>query len=442
MARATMTSGDMHSTQAAVDRADAPCACDAPSGKFWNRGFIGLMLTQFFGAMNDNVLKGVLSFAVAAGGIWTGRLGDGGQAYVGLLLSVPFILFSGYAGQLADRTSKRTMTVWVRLVEIVIAMMAFAGLWMHNLEISLLAMLMLGTHSAFFGPAKYGMIPELVADEQLSQANGTINMLTNIAVIAGTLASGVIYVHFHPKVPQVMPLPWLPGVVMLVIAVCGFVSCALLPKLRAMDPNLKFNWNPFSLYWQALKEMAESHLLLVALAWSLFYLIAAMALLILPDYPMLLNITEEKAAILMGILGLAIGVGCVLAGLISGKHIKPKLIPVGAVGMTVMFFLLGMMPLQFGIVAGMLFGAGVFAGFYIVPLQALLQHLSPDDERGRFLGTANAMSFVAITVGSLIFKGVKEAFHLPSNQVFLLCGALAIVGSGTILWKMRRLRID
>lgn len=407
------------------------------------------MLTQFFGAVNDNLLKGVLSFAVAAGGIWANQLGEGGQAYVGLCLTIPFILLSGFAGQLADRTSKQKVTRAVKFAEIGIAMVGLAAFMANNLWVALGAMLLLAIQSSFFGPAKYGMIPELVQEEDLSQANGSINMFTNIAVIVGTLLAGPVYSFFQPEVdpenPGTLlaePQAWVPGAAFLVIALLGFASCLFIPRLKAMDPGLKINWNPFGLYLGAMREMAKSALIIVALAWAFFYMIGMMAILILPDYRELLDVSPTHASFLLGALGVAIGIGSVTAGLISGKRIEPRLIPVGAVGMTIFFLLLGCLPLNYFLVAALLAGAGIFAGFYIVPLQALLQHLSPGNERGRFLGTANAMSFVASTTGSLIFLYARSSLHLPSNRIFLICGALSVLGTGVLLWRMRKLIAD
>lgn len=417
--------------------------------RVFNRGFSALMVTQFFGAVNDNLLKGVLSFAVASGGIWAGQLGEGGQSYVALCLTVPFILLSGFAGQIADRTSKRTITVQVKLAEIGIALVGLTGFLSGNLWLAMLTMLLLAIQSAFFGPAKYGMIPELVGDAQLSQANGTINMFTNIAVIIGTLAAGPVYSAFHPEaVPGAATAslaearPWVPGAALVVVALFGFAACQAIPRLKAMDPSLKLSFNLVDTYWVAIRDMARTPLLTVALAWSFFYLIAWIALLILPDYRELLAVSATKASVLLGILGVAIGLGSVAAGLISGKHIEPRLIPAGAVGMTVFFALLGLLPLTFWLVAVLLFGAGVFAGFYIVPLQALLQHLSPADERGRFLGTANAMSFVAGSAGSLVFLAARKGLSMPSNRIFLICAVLSLAGSGVLLWRMRKLIAD
>lgn len=407
------------------------------------------MGTQFFGALNDNLLKGILSFAVASGGIWASQLGEGGQAYVGLCLTIPFILLSGFAGQLADRTGKDRVTRLVKGAEIGIAGVGLAGFMMNNLWVAMAAMLLLAIQSSFFGPAKYGMIPELVPDSDLSQANGSINMFTNIAVILGTLLAGPIYSLFHPEADPLHPeaaipdpVRWAPGGAFLLVALLGFAACLFLPRLEAMKPDLKINWNPLGLYVNAVRKMAQSPLITVALAWAFFYMVGMMAILILPDYRDLLDVTPTKASLLLGVLGVAIGIGSVTAGLISGKHIEPRLIPIGAVGMTLFFILLGTLPLHFGTVAGLLFGAGIFAGFYIVPLQSLLQFLSPDDERGLFLGTANAMSFVASTVGSLIFLAAKSQFHISSNRVFLIAGGLSVIGTGYLLFRMRRLITD
>lgn len=413
--------------------------------RLFNKGFTALALTQFFGAVNDNLLKGVLSFAVAAGGVWAGKLGAGGQGYVVLCLTLPFIVLSGFAGQIADRSSKRTVTWWVKAAEIGIALAGLAAFAMGNLWLALGTMLLLAIQSAFFGPAKYGMIPELVGDARLSQANGTINMFTNIAVIAGTLAAGPVYSAFQPDpVAGVTPVarPWVPGTALLAVAALGLGACLFLPRLRAMAPETKLSFHLLDTYWTSLREMSRGPLLLVATAWAGFYLIGMLALLILPDYRDLLGVSPTKASVLLGLLGIAIGLGSVLAGLLSGKRIEPRLIPVGAAGMTLFFILLGTTSLRFGVVAGLLAGAGVFAGFYIVPLQALLQHLSPANERGRFLGTANCLSFVASSLASLVFLVARRLLGIPSNRVFLICAVLSLLGSGWLLWRMRGLIAD
>jgi len=417
--------------------------------RLFNKGFCALLLTQLFGAVNDSVLKQVIILAVATGGIWANQLGDGGQAYVALCLTVPFILLSGIAGQFADRISKNRIAVWAKLAEVGIAAVALGAFFGGNMWACLGALVLLAIQSAFFGPAKYGMIPELVEDRHLSQANGTINMFTNLAVIGGTLVAGRIYTSYVSGFPSDDPtstvnpaMLWIPGVTFVVIAIIGLLPSLFLPKLKSFDQSLPIDFNPFRPYMQALREMSRSSLLLVALAWAFFYLLGMMALLVIPDFSGLLHISPEKNNNLLGVLGITIGLGSLVAGLISGKHIEPRLIPVGAIGMTFFFLCLGLVPMSFWAVAGLLGGAGFFAGFYIVPLQALLQHLSPADERGRFLGTANALSFVFSSIGAVLVRVFRKDFELPANQVFLVIGGLAIVGTGVLLWRIRKLLAD
>jgi MFS family permease len=404
-------------------------------------GFVSLLVTQFFGAANDNILKQVLTFMVATG-IWARALGEGGQAYVALCLTLPFILLSGFAGQVADRYSKQRVMLGVKIAEIPIVAVAAAGLWFQNLWVTLAAFLLMAIQSAFFGPAKYGVLPELVETADLSRANGTLNMLTNLAIILGVTVAGPMTDLYFPKSAAASgaaaePVLWAPGALLLGVALLGLVAVLFMPPLKAADPTLRYRWNPLATYLPALREMAAGPLLIIALAWAFFYLIGMMALLILPEYESILGISYRENGYLLGMLGVAIGLGSVMAGLISGRHIKPRLIPVGAVGMTVFCALLGLVPPAFWSVGLMLFGLGVFAGFYIVPLQALLQKLSPDAERGRFLGTANALSFCFSSVGAVLYWLAANRLEMPPNRVFAFCGLLAALGTGFALIRLR-----
>lgn len=416
------------------------------TSNLFKRGFLSLIVMQFFGAMNDNVIKGVLTFMVIDGA-WAGQLGDGGQGIVGICFTVPFILLSGIAGQLADRHSKRTVTWWVKIAEIPIALTAAVGFFTGNLWIALLALIALTCQSSFFGPAKYGMIPELVEDSELSRANGTINMMTNAAVIVGTLVAGMVSDRYSPQGADGGIL-WLPGAVLVAIAVLGLLASLFLTPLPIGDRKLTYELNPFVTYLGTIREMAKSRLLMVMMAWGYFYLLAGIALFIVPEYTVVLNITRSEASILMGVLGVAIGVGCAAAGLISGHRIEPRLIPVGAAGLVLFFALLGAVPPELanrdGVlrvalsnVAWFILGAGFFSGFYIIPLQALLQKLSPDDERGRFLGTANAVSFAFMTVAAAFFWLIRPAFGNQPQAIFYVCSLLMAAGTAFFLWELR-----
>ncbi|MDG2222752.1 MAG: MFS transporter [Rubripirellula sp.] len=419
--------------------------------KLLKRGFMSLVATQFFGAMNDNILKGVLTFMVI-NGLWSGSLGPGGQGIVSMCFTIPFILLSGYAGQVADRFSKRTVTFWVKSLEIPIAVLAGIGFYTNNLWITLAALVALTCQSAFFGPAKYGMILEFVGDRDLSRANGTINMMTNLAVIVGTLLAGFVSDRYSPQPVENVITPaavsWLPGAAMVGVAIVGLVAALFMTPLKAGDRALKWDLNPFTTYLETIREMARGRLLMVMMAWGYFYMLAWIALMILPEYTDVLAIDRAEASVLMGVMGIAIGLGCAVAGLISGHRIEPRLVPVGAVGMVVFFALLGAVPpvmpdyspmvrVALSNVAFFVLGAGFFAGFYIVPLQALLQKLSPDDERGRFLGTANAVSFTFLTVGALIYWVIRPGFGEAPQHIFYVSSVLMAVGAGFFLWRLR-----
>ena len=218
---------------------------DNPSRPLANRGFLSLVITQFFGVVNDNLLKQVLTFGLAAAGVWSGVLGDGGQSWVAMALVMPFLLFGAIAGQLADRYSKQLVTLRVKQAEFLIVVVAFAGFYFNNVWLALLAMFLLGTQSAFFGPAKYGVIPELVADSKISMANATIIMLTNVAAILAVVVGGALYEAYRGPAADGVPdgQLWLPGVVLLIFAVLGLISAKQMPALPASALGMKVQWN-------------------------------------------------------------------------------------------------------------------------------------------------------------------------------------------------------
>ncbi len=410
------------------------------------RGFLSLIATQFFGAMNDNVFKGILTFMVIDGA-WAGTLGAGGQGLVGICFTVPFILLSGFAGQVADKHSKRSVTKWVKIAEVPIAIVAGVGFYVGNLWITLFALIAMTCQSSFFGPAKYGMIPELVPESDLSRANGSINMMTNLSVIVGTLTAGFASDLYNPLADG-DGLLWMPGLVMVLLAVLGLVASLAMQPLAAGDRDLKYNFNPLSTYIETIREMSKTRLLTVMMAWGYFYLLAGIALFIVPEYTVVLGINRAEASVLMGVLGIAIGIGCAVAGLISGHRIEPRLIPIGAAGLIVFFALLAAVPPSLPDMAPMvrvalsnvsffILGAGFFAGFYIIPLQSLLQKMSPDDGRGRFLGTANAVSFAFMTFAALIYWAIRPYFGNQPQAIFYVSSILMAAGAAFFLWKLR-----
>lgn len=406
------------------------------------QGFSSLLVTQSLGAANDNILKQVLIFMVTEG-LWRDALGTGGQSVIALCLTLPFVLLSGYAGQLNDRISKQRVAVWMKIAEIPIVAIAGVGLWMGQLYITLIAFICMSIQSTIFSPAKYGMIPELVKSTELSRANGMINMLTNIAIIVGTMIAGPVSDRFFPTKARpdgamAEQVHWLPFVVMVAFALAGLVAVLFLPKLKSQNEKLQFDPNPFSTYWRSIREMSRGPILLVAVSWSYFYLIAMMSILLVPEYKGVLNIGFTEASYLLGVLAVAIGVGSALAGLLSGDHIEPRLVPAGAVGLTAFLVLLGTVKPNYQNVAFFLGGAGISAGLYLVPLQALLQELAPDASRGRYLAAANAMSsiFMSVAAGITWLARSPSAMGLSVNRSFLVCAVFAALSAIVMFWRL------
>jgi acyl-[acyl-carrier-protein]-phospholipid O-acyltransferase/long-chain-fatty-acid--[acyl-carrier-protein] ligase len=164
--------------------------------KSWQSSFWALILTQFQGAFSDNAYKFMLIFIFTASSL---ALGDRDRLIfmVAALFSVPFILFSLPGGYLADRYSKRTVTIGTKLLEIVVMLIALTGLALSNLPLQLVAVFLLSAQAAFFGPSKYGLLPELLPQQRLSWGNGVIELGTFMAIIAGTLAGGMLASTFR-----------------------------------------------------------------------------------------------------------------------------------------------------------------------------------------------------------------------------------------------------
>ena len=438
--RGSRASSANEATSHARSSSESMAASSSADGAMWRAspsaihpsGFSALIVTQFFGAANDNILKGVLGFAVASGGIWAASLGEGGQGWVGLCLTLPFILFSGWAGQIADRFGKRDLTVGLKVGEVGVVAVAGVAFLAGSVWLAVFAMVLMAAQSAFFGPAKYGMIPEVVRASRLSGANGTINLFTNLAIIAGTIAAGPVYDAYAPLDADAS-LAWLPGAAMIAVSIFGVVASLGIPRLRAANPDLRFDWNPVGTYWRSLREMSRGPLLAVTLAWSFFYLLGMLVLLILPDYKDLLGTSAAVAANLLGVVAIAIGVGSMAAGIVSGSRVRPGLAPLGALGMAISMAVLAFAPRDATTIGVLLVPLGIAAGFYIVPLQTMLQQFSPDASRGRFLGTANAVSFVASSLASLVFLACRRA-GMDADSVFLVAAGGALLAATGLGW--------
>jgi len=399
--------------------------------KIFNKGFNALLVTQFLGAGNDNILKQILALQVVSG-IWADQLGRGGQGLVTVIFTMPFLLCSGWAGQLADRFSKQKMTQWVKIAEILIAIAALIALWNKSLWTGVAMLLFISLQSAVFGPAKYGMIPEIFPEEALSRANAAINMLTNVAVILGLLIGGVLS-EAYPEHDI------LPGLALVVIACVGYLSSLFLLPLPARDPKLRLSGNPFKPYLFSLKIMIQNKtLILVAIASAFMNMIAIILLQAILDLGILLNLGDRQTSFLNVPLIIGIGAGSVLAGALSKDRIRLVLVPIGAGGIIAVLGVLGLAPLTHMLVLVNLAVLGVFGGLYLVPLQALLQARSPQELRGRIMGTSGFLSFAFISIGGGIYWMLRALVNIEVQSLLLLSSIMTLLFSAYVLSGLRK----
>ena len=394
------------------------------------RGLSALLVAQFMGAANDNILKTLLSFAVVRG-MWGGELGEGGQGLVALCLFVPFILFSGWAGPLADRVSKRTVAIWMKVVELPLALTAGVGFITNNLWLTMTAMVLLATQSTFFSPAKYGMIPEIVREDRVSRANGILNMTTNIAVITGMLIAGLFSDGLSDS--QHDWNHWLPGIALSSVAIIGLIAIVYLPRLSPMSASTKVPLNPIGTYIETAKRAWGSPIITGAIAWSTFYLVATLALLVVTELGDLLKVSDAKVTHILAMLGIAVGCGSLAVGFISRNKIRIDISRFAAIAMGSLLCVAGLIPPSYIGMMICMFGLGFTAGLYAVPLQSLMQLLPVPARRGRVLATSNAISFLFMAIGSLAYWGCRPLFGSDPQHIFVACSLIAVIA-----WKICR----
>src|SRR6266852_3734687 len=186
-----------------------------PVERHWRRGFWSLIFTQFQGAFNDNAVKFLVIYLIVAMNL-PGRERDFLVLIVGALFALPFILFSMSGGYLADRYSKRSVTIGTKLMEIGVMLFALAALSLRNLPMEAAAVFLLSSQAALFGPSKYGLLPELLPEKELSWGNGVIELGTFLAAITATMAAGILKVTFEGR-------QWWSGTILLGFTLLGLL---------------------------------------------------------------------------------------------------------------------------------------------------------------------------------------------------------------------------
>ncbi|MEN8862971.1 MAG: MFS transporter, partial [Lentimonas sp.] len=350
-------------------------------------------LTQFGGAMNDNIFKLLMIYALIA---WSGPEASAGiLAKVGLVFALPFLLIVPIAGNFADRFSKRSLIVKLKVTEL--AVMGFGVLALSLKVPSLLyvTMFLMAAQSAFFGPCKYGILPEMVGNERLSRANGSIQLFTFLAIIVGTVIAPELSLMLGDQFGMA-------GSICIIIAALGFLAATQI-KPTAPHPERKLSLNGFGTVIKTLGFVRkDSYMTLAFLAMMAFNLTAAFIQLNVLDYGFEhLDLQVEEATRLFLLTAIGIGIGSSLAGWLSGRSIEFGIVPIGAGLMSVNLILLGTSSHGSTTLSAinMLF-IGLGAGLFIVPLTSFIQYRSPKDQLGVIQAANSFLSWIGILLAS------------------------------------------
>ncbi len=387
-----------------------------------NSRFQAFLWTQFLAAFNDNVYKMIVSvFALeaTAGGADSSRY----LAIAGVVFVVPFLLFAGTAGQIADRFSKTRVLQSTKAFEIVIMTLGIFALLAGRIEGLLVVLFLLATQANFFSPAKYGILPEMLPEAELSRANGLLELTTYIAIVVGSSFGGYLYDHWKG-------FPLRMGGTLLGLAVVGSLTSLHIPKVRAAGSTEPFHWNPFSEIVAGCRELWKSKPLLLSVAGiSWFWFIGAlfqMALLLTGKE--VLHVSETQSGFLITALAAGIGIGSVLAGALSGDHIELGLVPYGGALMGVFSIVLGLTS-NYNLALAALVGIGFAGGLFVVPLNAFLQEESGTKEKGRLQATNNFINMAGMIVAYAALWILHDVMHWRADWIVLALGLAMIAGA-------------
>jgi acyl-[acyl-carrier-protein]-phospholipid O-acyltransferase/long-chain-fatty-acid--[acyl-carrier-protein] ligase len=389
-------------------------------------GFFAFFWTQFLGAFNDNFLKIVVSFVALDLAV------HGGPGYVeviAFLFILPSALFSGYAGHLADVYSKRSILVAVKVCEIAIMVLAIAAFFTGHLESMLVLVFLMGLHAAFFSPAKYGILPEMLPDKDLSRGNGLLEMSTFMAIILGTSVGSALFALWKHNLPLI-------GLLMLAIAVLGALTSLRIARVPPSGAAKLFRLNPFGEIVDGLRRLRRNKpLWLTVIGISYFWFLGALVQINMLFFGKeLLGLDEFHIGLLGTFLAIGIGLGSLAAGRLSGDHIEMGLVPLGSVAMGVFLALVALSAPSYPHTAASLVGLGFAAGLFAVPLNAYLQQRAGREEKGQLIATNNFVNTAGIVLAAAVHWFLKSLLQLSPEAIILLTGLLTLGGTVAILY--------
>ncbi|RDZ26229.1 MFS transporter [Lysobacter silvisoli] len=406
------------------------------------RRFLPFFLTQALGAFNDNVyrqaiigLLGYMSVSAADKTLYTNL--------APAIFILPYFLFSATAGQIAEKLEKSRLIRITTTMEIVIMSLAAIGFFTHNLIVLLAALFCTGLQSTLFGPVKYSILPSVLKPEELTGGNGLVEMGTSISILIGMIFGGLIFKIAGDHGPTVA------AVTIIALAITGNLVSRAIPRAEAGAPELKINWNPIpesvAIVRLARKQVAVRNSIL-GVSW--FWFVGTVLTGNIPNYTEIHLGMGDWYVFPLALFSIGTGVGSMLCEKLSARTVEIGLVPLGAFGISAFLFDLYFartgLPAVTGLdVAGFmqqpgswrividLVGIGLFTGFFVVPLFALIQSRTPKNELSRVIAGMNIQNAAFIVLAAVLGLVVQRFFHWTIPQVFL---ALAVANALVAIW--------
>jgi acyl-[acyl-carrier-protein]-phospholipid O-acyltransferase / long-chain-fatty-acid--[acyl-carrier-protein] ligase len=386
-------------------------------------GFWSLVITQFQGAFNDNALKFLVIYLIVGMSL-PARQRDWLVLVIGALFALPFILFSMTGGFLADRFSKRSVTIGTKWMELAVVSFSLMALARGNMAMQATGVFLLSSQAALFGPSKYGLLPELLPEKDLSWGNGVIELGTFLAAISATVASGFLASYFRGR------QEW-SGMVLFGCTLIGLGASLGIAHVPAANPARKFSRNPLGDLGEQIRVIRADRVLSWAVVGNMYlwFLAALLQFTIVIYGHDVLRIDERHISYLQAAVAIGIGFGSLATGYLSDGKIEYGLIPLGAVGMAAFGFLSATHGLSLERAAAYLALLGFFGGFYAVPLNALIQHRPDPARKGGVIAAANLLSFVGVFAAAGVYFLLAEGLHLRADEIFFAGACMTIAAA-------------
>src|SRR5579863_6007092 len=396
----------------------------------WRFGFWSLIATQFQGAFNDNGLKFFVIFLIL-GTNPTDSQKDFLVFVIGNLFALPFLLFSMAGGYLADRFSKRTVAIATKVFELAAMLFAIYAFSQGNPRMAFAVIFLVSTQAAFFAPAKYGLLPEILPAELLSWGNGVLELTTFAAIISGAVLGPLLAQRFHARES-------VAALIFGAFTLFGLATSFGIPRVPPADPAKKFRLNIFGDLLEQLRIVRPDRTLHLAVAGNTyFWFLGALLQFVIVFYGReVLRLDETHGGYLQAALAIGIGVGSLAAGFLSVGKIEYGLIPLGAIGMTAFALAISIHGLSFVQVALLLAALGFSGGFFIVPINALIQHRPAEKDKGSVIAFANFLSFVGVIGASAIYSGFTHYLHVGLQSFFIWTAFMSLGATVYVLWLL------